>query len=44
ERAQLVIKASSRACAIAAVGDAVARTATKREHRGVTFSVDVDPQ
>ena len=44
DRAQLVVKATSRAAAIEAVGDAVAQTAARRDHRGVTFAVDVDPQ
>jgi len=44
ERAQLVIKASARAPAVAAAGNAVATVAADRAHRGVAFSVDVDPQ
>jgi primosomal protein N' (replication factor Y) len=44
ERSQLVVKAARRDAAIAAVGDAVASVASARAHRGVTFSVDVDPQ
>jgi primosomal protein N' (replication factor Y) (superfamily II helicase) len=44
ERAQLVIKAGNRAAAVAAAGDAVAAGAAERKHRGVAFSVDVDPQ
>ncbi len=44
DRAQLVIKAGDRAAAVAAVGAAVAGTASGRGHRGVAFSVDVDPQ
>jgi primosomal protein N' (replication factor Y) len=44
ERAQLVIKAEDRAAAIRAAGAAVAAVAGSRAHRGVAFSVDVDPQ
>jgi primosomal protein N' (replication factor Y) (superfamily II helicase) len=44
ERAQLVVKATARPAAIDAVGEAVAQTAARRDHRGVTFAVDVDPQ
>jgi len=44
ERTQLVVKASDRAAAIAAVRDAVEGAAAAREHRGVNFAVDVDPQ
>jgi primosomal protein N' (replication factor Y) (superfamily II helicase) len=40
ERVQLVIKASERRAAVAAVGEAVARPL----HREVSVSVDVDPQ
>jgi primosomal protein N' (replication factor Y) len=43
-RAQLVIKASDRAGAIAAAGGAVDAVSRDRRHRGVAFSVDVDPQ
>jgi primosomal protein N' (replication factor Y) (superfamily II helicase) len=42
ERCQVVVKAADREPAIAAVRDAVAATAGV--HRGVSFSVDVDPQ
>jgi len=44
ERAQLVVKASARAPAVEAVRDAVEAVAGDRTHRGVAFSVDVDPQ
>ncbi|HEX2015239.1 MAG TPA: primosomal protein N' [Solirubrobacteraceae bacterium] len=44
ERSQIVIKASQRPEAVAAVGRAVQATAAQRDHRGVSFSVDVDPQ
>jgi len=40
ERAQIVIKASNRAAAVAAVGEAVSASL----HREVSVSVDVDPQ
>jgi primosomal protein N' (replication factor Y) (superfamily II helicase) len=40
ERAQILIKATDRACALAAVGDAVAVSLG----RDVAVSVDVDPQ
>ena len=43
-RSQVVVKAHDRAAAIGAVRAAVERAATRREHRGVAFSVDVDPQ
>ncbi len=43
-RSQVVIKAHDRAAAVAAVRVAVDRAANSREHRGVAFSVDVDPQ
>jgi primosomal protein N' (replication factor Y) len=42
-RSQVVIKAHDRAAAIATVRAAVDRAANRREHRGVVFSVDVDP-
>ena len=42
-RSQVVIKAHDRAAAIAAVRTAVDHAANRREHRGVAFSVDVDP-
>jgi primosomal protein N' (replication factor Y) (superfamily II helicase) len=44
ERQVLVVKAAERRPAVAAVGDAVKRVAGDREHAGVSFSVDVDPQ
>jgi len=44
ERAQLVIKAARRAAAVHAAGAAVAEVAGDRTRRGVSFSVDVDPQ
>ena len=40
----LVIKATDRAGAVTAVGEAVADVARLREARGVALSVDVDPQ
>ncbi len=42
ERSQIVVKAADREAAIAEVRDAV--TAVAPKHRGVSFSVDVDPQ
>jgi primosomal protein N' (replication factor Y) (superfamily II helicase) len=44
ERAQVVIKATDRASAVARVGEAVAAAAADRAHRHAAFSVDVDPQ
>ena len=44
DRFQVVVKATRRAAAIAAVRDAVERAARDRAHRQVAFSVDVDPQ
>jgi primosomal protein N' (replication factor Y) len=44
ERQVLVVKAEERRPAVAAVGEAVQRVAGDREHAGVSFSVDVDPQ
>jgi primosomal protein N' (replication factor Y) len=44
ERQMLVIKAQERRPAVRAVGEAVQRVASERPHRGVSFSVDVDPQ
>jgi primosomal protein N' (replication factor Y) len=44
ERRVLVVKAAERRTAVAAVGEAVQRLASSREHAGVSFSVDVDPQ
>jgi primosomal protein N' (replication factor Y) len=43
-RSQLVVKASDRAAAIAAVGAAVGEAARAAARRNVTVSVDVDPQ
>ncbi len=43
-RTQLVIKATDREAAIAAVGIAVEEFAGARAHKGVNVSVDVDPQ
>jgi hypothetical protein len=39
-----VVKASERRPAVHAVGEAVRSVAVGREHAGVSFSVDVDPQ
>jgi len=44
ERSQVVVKATERAAAVAAVGRAVESVSAAREHRDVAFSVDVDPQ
>jgi len=44
ERRVLVVKAVDRRAAVASVGAAVQRAACAREHAGVSFSVDVDPQ
>ena len=44
ERAQLVVKATQRAPGVRAAGAAVAQVAGERTRRGVSFSVDVDPQ
>jgi primosomal protein N' (replication factor Y) len=44
ERSQLVIKGQERAAAVAAVRAAVEAAATEYSRRGVSFSVDVDPQ
>ncbi len=44
ERQVLVVKAAARRPAVHAVGEAVRRVAATREHTGVSFSVDVDPQ
>jgi primosomal protein N' (replication factor Y) (superfamily II helicase) len=44
ERFQVVVKASERRPAIAAVRAAVDAAARDRAHRAVAFSVDVDPQ
>lgn len=43
ERYQVVLKTTERAAAIAATGAAVDAAANAKEHRGVNFSVDVDP-
>ena len=44
ERQVLLIKAPERRPAVDAVGGAVQAVAARREHAGVNFSVDVDPQ
>ena len=44
ERQVLVVKAAEHRPAVHAVGEAVRRVAAAREHAGVSFSVDVDPQ
>jgi primosomal protein N' (replication factor Y) len=44
ERQVLIVKATERRPAVHAVGEAVRRVAAAREHAGVSFSVDVDPQ
>jgi primosomal protein N' (replication factor Y) len=44
ERQVLVVKAAERRPAVHAVGEAVRRVAAAREHAGVSFSVDVNPQ
>jgi len=44
ERQVLIVKGTARREAVAAVGEAVQRVAAAAEHRGVNFSVDVDPQ
>jgi primosomal protein N' (replication factor Y) (superfamily II helicase) len=44
ERQVLIVKGTVRREAVAAVGEAVQRVAVAGEHRGVNFSVDVDPQ
>ncbi len=44
ERQVIVVKAPERRLAVRAVGDAVQHVASLREHAGVSFSVDVDPQ
>jgi len=44
EREVLVIKAAERRSAVQAVGEAVQAVSAGREHPGVNFSVDVDPQ
>jgi primosomal protein N' (replication factor Y) len=44
ERQVLVVKAAERRPAVQAVDEAVRRVAATRDHAGVNFSVDVDPQ
>jgi primosomal protein N' (replication factor Y) len=44
ERRVLVVKAAERRPAVAAVGAAVQQVSSNRDHAGVSFSVDVDPQ
>jgi primosomal protein N' (replication factor Y) len=44
ERQVLVVKTAARRPAVAAIDEAVRRAAGAREHAGVSFSVDVDPQ
>jgi primosomal protein N' (replication factor Y) len=44
ERAQVVVKAGDRSAAIALVRGVVDRLAGDRTHKGVSLSVDVDPQ
>jgi primosomal protein N' (replication factor Y) len=44
ERQTLVVKASERRPAVRAAGEAVRLLAEDRAHKGVSFSVDVDPQ
>ncbi len=44
ERQVLVVKAAERRPAVQAVDEAVRRVAGTRDHAGVNFSVDVDPQ
>ncbi len=44
ERQVLIVKGTARRAGVAAVGEAVRRAALAAEHRGVNFSVDVDPQ
>ena len=44
ERSVLVVKATERRPAVRAVDAAVRRVADARDHAGVNFSVDVDPQ
>jgi primosomal protein N' (replication factor Y) len=44
ERQVLVVKAPERRPAVRAVGEAVRCIAADRAHKGVSFSVDVDPQ
>jgi primosomal protein N' (replication factor Y) (superfamily II helicase) len=44
ERSQVVVKATDREAAVAAIGAAVDAVAADRAHRAASFSVDVDPQ
>jgi primosomal protein N' (replication factor Y) (superfamily II helicase) len=44
ERQVLLIKTSERSAAVRAIGAAVRHVASARQHAGVSFSVDVDPQ
>jgi primosomal protein N' (replication factor Y) len=44
ERRMLLIKTADRRASVRAIGAAVQRAARAREHAGVSFSVDVDPQ
>jgi primosomal protein N' (replication factor Y) len=44
ERSQLVVKASERTGAVAAVRRAIEHVAADRRHKGVALTVDVDPQ
>ena len=44
ERSQVVVKAADRRAAVAAIDAAVQAVAADRASRGVSFSVDVDPQ
>ncbi len=44
ERQVLVVKAPERRPAVRAVGEAVQGLAQAKEHKGVSFAVDVDPQ
>jgi len=44
ERQALVVKPPERRPAVRAIGEAVRSVAADRAHRGVSFSVDVDPQ
>jgi primosomal protein N' (replication factor Y) len=44
ERRMLLVKTADRRASVRAIGAAVQRAARAREHAGVSFSVDVDPQ
>jgi primosomal protein N' (replication factor Y) len=44
ERRVLMVKATDRRAAVAAVGEAVQQVSSNRAHAGVNFGVDVDPQ